>query len=382
MDFDLSEEQTMLRDSLERMLAERYSFEERRRYLAAPEGFSADMWSRYAEMGLMALPFAEADGGLGGGPVETMIVMEALGGALALEPYFSTIVLAGGLLRHGADAKQRAALVPALAEGSLRMAFAHTERHSRYDLRHVETTARRDGEGFVLDGAKSVVLDGDGAARLLVTARLAGNARDQRGIGVFLVDGDAAGVTRRGYALQDGRRAAEIGLEKVRVGGGDVLGDPEDGFALVGRVVDEAIAALGAEAVGVMGAMHRLTVDYLKVRKQFGVPISQFQVLQHQAVDMFVACEQSRSMALFGTMMAASGDDAERRRAMHAVKAEIGRNGMFCGETAIQLHGGVGMTMEYAIGHYFKRMTMIDILFGDHDHHLRALAADGGLMAA
>lgn len=382
MDFDLSEEQSILRDSLRRLLADGYGFEQRKRHMAEPEGWSAAMWTRYAEMGLMALPFAEADGGLGGSPVETMIVMEELGRSLALEPYFATVVLGGGLLRFGGNDDQRAELIPLVAEGALKLALAHTERHSRYDLHHVETTARRRGDGWVLDGQKSVVLDGDSADRIFVTARTGGDVRDEAGIGIFMVDARQEGVTRHGYPTQDGRRAAEIGFENVVLGRDDVIGDAGDGLPLLRRTVDAGIAALCAEAIGVMSALHELTVDYLKVRKQFGVPIGAFQVLQHKAVDMFVAIEQARSMALFAMMMAEDDDAAERSRAIHAAKAEIGRAGRLCGENAIQLHGGVGMTMEYAVGHYFKRMTMIDISFGDSDFHLAELARAGGLFAS
>lgn len=382
MDFDLSEEQSILKDSVERLFADRYGFEQRNKLLASPEGWSADMWRQYAELGLLALPFAEEHGGVGGGPVETMIVMEAMGRALALEPYFPTVVLGGGFVRLGGSDEQKAAIIPGIADGSRKLAFAQVERHSRFDLHHVETTAKKEGSDYILSGAKSVVLHGDSADTLVVTARTAGGARDANGIGVFLVDAKADGVSRRGYAMQDGLRGAEISFDKVRVPASAVLGDPQGGLPLVEAVVDQAIAALAAEAVGAMSAMHALTVDYLKVRKQFGVPIGQFQVLQHRAVDMYVALEQARSITLYATMMADSDDPAQRRRAAHAAKAEIGRGGRFVGESAVQLHGGVGMTMEYAVGHYFKRMTMIDIMFGDSEHHLRALADQGSLFAA
>jgi pimeloyl-CoA dehydrogenase small subunit len=381
MDFDLSEEQSILKDSLDRLLADKYGFEERNRILKSDTGWSAAMWGHYAEMGLMALPFAEEDGGIGGGAVETMIVMESLGRVLALEPYFATVILGGGFLRLGGSAEQRAEWVPQIAEGALKLAFAHTERDARFDLNHVETTASKDGGSYVLSGAKSVVLHGDCADRLVVTARTAGGAREEGGVGVFLVDANADGVSRRGYATQDGLRAAEITLDAVKVPANAVLGDPENGLPLVRHVVDQAIAAQCAEAVGVMAAMYALTVDYMKVRKQFGVPIGSFQALQHKAVDMFVALEQARSITMFATMMADETDAAERARAMHAAKAEIGRGGRSTGENAIQIHGGVGMTMEYAVGHYFKRMTMIDVAFGNADHHLRALARAGGLFA-
>lgn len=382
MDFDLTEEQSILKDSLGRLLADNYSFEDRKRFMSSPEGWSQDMWARYAEMGLMALPFAESDGGIGGGPVETMIVMEALGQALALEPYFPTVVLGGGFLRLGGNADQKAELIGQIAEGSLKLAFAQVERHSRHDLNYVETEARKEGGDYVLSGAKSVVLHGDSADKLIVTARTAGGSRDNRGIGVFLVDASAPGVSRRGYATQDGLRAAEITFDRVKVPASAAVGDAENGLPLVTQVVDQAIAALSAEAVGVMSAMHALTLDYLKVRKQFGVPIGAFQMLQHKAVDMYIALEQTRSITLYATMMADSEDRLERSRAMHAAKTEIGRGGRIVGENAIQLHGGVGMTMEYAVGHYFKRATMIDLTFGDSDHHLRALAGLEGSLAA
>ncbi len=382
MDFDLTEEQSLLKESVNRLLADNYDFEARKKYLASAEGYSADMWRQYAEMGLLALPFAEEDGGFGGGPVETMIVMEAMGRALCLEPYFGTVVLGGGALRLACSGDVRSALGPQVADGSLRLALATTERNSRYDLHHVETTAKKSGAGYVITGAKSVVFDGDSAGKLFVSARTAGGARDKNGIGLFLIDADAKGVSRRGYAMQDGRRAAEFTFDNAEVGAEAVCGDPEGALPVIRAIADQAIATLCAEAVGVMDVMREQTVDYLKVRKQFGVPIGAFQVLQHAAVDMFVASEQARSITLFATMMADSGDAGERARAMAAAKAEIGRGGRKSGETAIQLHGGIGMTMETAIGHYFKRITMIDKTFGDADYHLERLAEMGGLFAA
>ncbi len=382
MDFDLSEEQAMLKDSVERLMADRYGFEQRKKIVAEGQGWSPEVWAAYAEMGLLALPFAEADGGLGGSPVETMIVMEAIGGALALEPYLATVVLGGGIVRLAGNDDQRAELVPAIGDGSLKLALAHAERHARHDLALVETTARPDGDFYVLDGTKMLVLHGEAADRLFVTARISGGARDERGVGIFLLDADAAGLSRRGYRTQDNQRACDVRLDGVRVPASALYGDTDTGLAVIRRVVDAGIAALCAEAVGAMAAMHRLTTDYLKVRKQFGVPIGAFQVLQHQAVDQFVALEQAKSITLYATMMADSEDADERARAMHAAKAEIGRQARLVGESAIQLHGGVGMTMEYSVGHYFKRVTAIDMIFGDSDHHLRSLAAMGGLFEA
>jgi pimeloyl-CoA dehydrogenase small subunit len=378
MDFDLSEEQRLLRESLDRLVGDRYAFEQRRTYGRNVEGWSRELWAQYAELGLLGLPFAEDHGGSGGGPVETMLVMEAFGRALVLEPYFATIVLGGGFLRHGGNPELGADLIPKIADGSLTLAFAQTERHSRWNLADVSTRAARDGAGWVLDGEKGVVLHGDSADKLVVTARVGGGQRDRDGIGVFLIDANAAGVSRRGYPTQDGLRAAEVTFSGTRVGPEGELGEPGGGLPLVERVVGEGIAALCAEAVGAMSVMHDLAVDYLKTRRQFGREIGSFQVLQHRAVDMLVALEQARSMAMFATMMSAEENPAERQNALSAAKVQIGRSGKFVGQQAIQLHGGIGMTMEYKVGHYFKRMTMIDMIFGDADHHLRGLARHGG----
>jgi pimeloyl-CoA dehydrogenase small subunit len=377
MDFDLSEEQRLLKESLDRLISDRYTFEQRKTYGQNPEGWSRELWSQYAELGLLGLPFPEGYGGSGGGPVETMIAMEAFGKALTLEPYLATVVLGGGLLRHGGTAEQCADLVPKIADGSLTLALAHTERHSRYSLADVETRAVRDGSAWMLDGEKGVVLHGDTADKLIVTARIRGERNDRDGIGLFIVDGKAEGMSRRGYPTQDGLRAAEISLTRVRVGPEGALGEPGSALPLVEWVVDEAIAALCSEAVGAMAVMHEMTIDYLKTRRQFGREIGSFQILQHRAVDMLIALEQARSMAMFGTMMAAEENAAERRDALSAAKVQIGRSSKFIGQQAIQLHGGIGMTVEYKVGHYFKRVTMIDMMFGDADHHLRALARRG-----
>jgi pimeloyl-CoA dehydrogenase small subunit len=376
MDFDLTDEQRLLKDSVDRLVADQYQFEQRKKYSVEPDGWSTTVWQQYAELGLLGLPFAETYGGFGGGPVETMIVMEAFGRGLVLEPYFATVILGGGLIRRGASAAQQQALLPQVTQGKLKLAFAHVERQSRYDLADVSTKAVQNGGTWLLDGAKSVVLHGDCADRLLVTARVSGGRRDRAGIGLFLVDANGSGVSRRGYPTQDGLRAAELTLSGAR---GEPVGDVGNALPVVEHVVDEAIAALCAEAVGTMQAMHETTLEYLKTRQQFGRPIGQFQVLQHRSVDMLVALEQARSMAMFAAVMAAEDDATERRRSIAAAKVQIGRSGRHVGQEAIQLHGGIGMTMEYKIGHYFKRMTMIDKMFGDADTHLAALAQLGGL---
>ena len=377
MDFDLSEEQRMLKESVDRLIADRYSFEQRKAYGKEAGGWNRELWKQYADMGLLAVPFEEKYGGIGGGAVETMIVMEAFGRGLILEPYFATVILAGGLLRRAGSDALRGALVPRITAGKLKLAFAHVERHSRYDLGDVSTTARKDGSSYVLDGAKSVVLHGDCADQVLVTARIAGAQRDRDGVGLFLVDAATPGFSRRGYPTQDGLRAAEITLSGVRVGGDGVLS--ENALPAIEHVVDEAIAALCAEAVGTMQVMHDTTLDYMKTRKQFGRTIGSFQVLQHRSVDMLVALEQARSMAMFAAVMAADENPIERKRAIAAAKIQIGKSGRHIGQEAVQIHGGIGMTMEYSVGHSFKRMTVIDQLYGDADTHLASLARLGGL---
>ena len=378
MDFDLNDDQRMLKDSVDRLLADRYAFDQRRSHMAEPTGWSPTMWAQFAALGLLGLPFSEAQGGFGGTPVETMIIAESFGRALVVEPYFATIVLGGGLLRRAADPALQAELLPQIIAGDLQLAFAHLERQSRYELNDITTIARPEGSRFRLEGDKGVVLNGGSADKLLVTARTSGNTRDRSGIGLFLVDTRSEGVSVRGYATQDGLRAAEISLAGAY---GVPLGDPGGALPEVERVVDEAIAYLVAEAVGVMEAMHTVTVDYMKQRRQFGRAIGEFQALQHRAVDMYVLLEQARSMALYATMMAAEDDPVARHQAVAAAKVQIGRSGRKIGQEAIQLHGGIGMTMEYSVGHYFKRMTMIDILFGDADTHLAALAEGEGVLA-
>lgn len=376
MDFELNDEQRLLKESVDRLMADAYGFDKRNGYAKSELGWSRDIWATFAELGLLAVPFAEEDGGIGGGTVETMIVMEAIGRTMALEPYLATVVMGGGLLRHGGSGEQRSRHIPTIVSGERRLAFGHTERQSRYDLADVQTTAKRDGAGWVLDGEKGVVLHGDTADTILITARTAGNRRDRSGIGLFMVDAKAAGLTRRGYPTQDGLRAAQLNLSGVKVAADAVIGDPADALPIVERVVDETIAAMCAEAIGLMTFMHETTLDYLKTRKQFGATIGSFQAVQHRAAEMFIALEQARSMALFATVMAAEADAKVRRQAISAAKVQIGRSGRYIGQQAIQLHGGIGMTMEYSVGHAFKRMTMIDQMFGDADYHL-ALVADG-----
>jgi pimeloyl-CoA dehydrogenase small subunit len=374
MDFEFSDEQRLLRDSIDRLLTDRYGFAQRRQYLAEPEGWSRAMWRQYAELGLLGVPFAEEHGGFGGGPVETMLVMEAFGRALALEPYLASVVLGGTALRLAGNEAQQVANLPAIASGETILAFAHGERQARYDLSDVLTTARRRDGGWVIDGGKSVVVNGDSADRLIVSARVAGEREDPDGIGLFLVDARADGVARRAYPMRDGTHAADISLSGVAVGGDAALGEPGAGFAVIERVVEAGIAAVTAEAIGAMEAMHAMTLEYLKTRQQFGKPIGQNQALQHRSAEMLIALEQGRSMAMLAAMMVDAPDAAERAHNISLAKIGVGQSARFVSQNAVQLHGGIGMTEEYAVGHYFRRVMVIEHTFGDIAHHLSRIA--------
>src|SRR5689334_23537904 len=380
MDFDLSEEQRLLKESVDGLLTDSYDFDARKKYMKEKGGWSKAVWGKLAEQGLLGLPFSEEDGGFGAGAVETAIVMEAMGKAMVLEPYLPTVVIAGGFLRHGASDAQKAAHIPGIIDGSKTFAFAQLEKNSRYDLSDVVTSAKKKGDGWVIDGEKFVVLNGENADTFIVTARTKGERRDKTGVGVFLVPANAKGVTKKSYPTQDGLHAADVTFTGVEVGADAVIGNPDDSLALIERVVDDARVALCAEAVGLMDESLKTTVEYIKTRKQFGVAIGSFQSLQHRASDMFVAAEQARSMSMFATMAGDFEDAKERASAIAAAKVQIGKSLKFVGQQSIQLHGGIGMTMEAKIGHYFKRLTMIENSFGDTDYHQRRVADAGGLI--
>ncbi len=371
MDFDLSDDQRLLKDSVDRLIADTYGFELRRGYIAQADGWSRENWARFAELGLLGVNFSEDHGGFGGGLVETMLVAEAFGRGLVIEPYFANVILCGALLRHAAPVPVQDAYLPQIAAGEALFAFAHHERNARHVQHHVAATAQSTDAGWVLHGEKSLVLHGDAADKLLVSARLTGNTRDTRGIGLFLVD--AGSTTRRGYATQDGQRAAEVSLDGV-IAEAVLSLDAWPGMA---RALDEAIAFQCAEAVGAMEELLDITIDYMKTRKQFGRAIAEFQVLQHRAVDMKVQLELARSMAMYATMMAADDDAETRARAISAAKVQVGRSLRHVGQEAVQLHGGIAVTMEYKAGHYFKRLTMIEKSLGDTEAHLERLAVMG-----
>ncbi len=370
MDFSLSSEQQLLADSVDRFVQDVYPFESRRKIAESELGYSKENWAQFAELGWLGMPFSEDDGGFDGTPVETMILMQSFGRGLVCEPFLATVVVGGGLLAAAGSDEQKSALIPDLIGGELQLAFTQAEAQSRYSLSDVATTAVRDGGGWKLNGAKSVVVNGAAADKLIVSARTGGDQRDAEGISLFLVDGDAAGLSRRGYATVDGLRAAEIQLNDVMVDQSAMLGGEGAALPVIEQVTDQAIAALCAEAVGAMQAVTDITNEYLKTRVQFGQPIGRFQVLQHRMVDMFMHCEQSKSMAYMVTLKLDEGA-AARSKAASAAKVQIGQSGRFVGQEAVQLHGGMGMTDELNVGHYFKRLTMIDVMYGNVDHHLK-----------
>jgi alkylation response protein AidB-like acyl-CoA dehydrogenase len=365
MQFDLDAEQLALQDSLQRYFSQQYDFEKRRAFLATPFGSSPDVWRNLAAQGITAIGIPEAHGGIGGA-TEAMLVMEEIGRSLVLEPYMSTIALCAPLVAERGGDAQCADILPRVASGDCRLAFAHGEPEARYSLDYVKTTARRDGDAFRLDGTKQTVLDGAVADLFLVSARAPGGS-----IGIFIVEPGAPGLEVARYRTQDGRSAADLELRGVAA---KLLGEPGDALPAIERAIERAIAALCSEAVGAMDATNAATVEYTKARKQFGQPIGRFQALQHRMADMFVLATQARSMSVLATGRLASADAALRRRDIAAAKAFVGKALRFVGQQAVQLHGGMGMADELAVSHYFKRLTMIGQTFGDVSHHVQTVS--------
>ncbi|HLZ75176.1 acyl-CoA dehydrogenase family protein [Phenylobacterium sp.] len=368
MDFSFTDEQSMLRDTVASYLADHYSFDQRRAMLAKEPGWSPAVWKAFAEeLGILGAPFSEELGGLGGGPVENMIVMQEMGRSLVVEPYLGTVVIGGGFLKHSGHAGAEA-LIGQIISGEAIFAFAYAEPQARYNLADLKTTAKKDGAGWVLNGAKAVVIGAPYASHLIVTARTGGGQRDQEGVSVFIVEKAAAGVSTRDYPTVDGFRASEVVFENVKLGADALVGPEGQAMPLIEKVVDEAVVATCGEACGVLSKLHEGTLEYTRQRKQFGQPISAFQVLQHRMVDMFIQVEQAVSMTYMATIKLS--DDKQRAKSAAAAKVQIGKACRFVGQNAIQLHGGMGMTDEMAIGHYFKRATMIESAFGSTDHFL------------
>ena len=373
MDLTYSEDQTLLSESIARFIQNDYDFETRRRIAASEHGLDPAAWAQFADLGWLGIPFSEAEGGLGADPVAVMILMEQFGRGLVVEPYVPSILLGGRLIAAAGNAAQRERYLGDLIAGRTQLAFAHGEPGGRYALAHVATRAEPGPGGFTLSGQKAVVHNAAAADFLVVSARSSGEPGASEGISLFVVPRGAAGLSIRSYGTVDGLRAGEVALDGVEVGEEAQLGVPGEAFPVIEGVTDTAVAAVCAEAVGIMDRMREMTLDYLKTRQQFGRPLGSFQVLQHRAVDMLIACEEARSLALMATLKL-DGSAAERRRAVSAVKAHVGNAGRKLGQEAVQLHGGMGVTDELALGHYFKRLSMIDTFFGDTAHHLDRFA--------
>ena len=370
MDFSFTEEQQLLRSSIARFLQDQYSIDTRRDIIASETGWRRDYWEQFAELGLLAAAFPEADGGFRSSPVDTLVIMEEFGKGLVVEPYLPTAILGSAFLCGGASEAMRADLIPSIIEGQTILAFAYAEPQGRYNLADLTTTAQKDGGSYVVNGHKAVVIGAPMADKLIVTTRTAGQQRDRDGVTVLLIDSSASGVSRRDYTTIDGSRASEVMFDNVRVDAEAVIGEPDGGLPLIEAAVDAGIAAICGEALGAMKTINDMTVEYAKTRQQFGAPIGRFQVLQHRMVDMLIAYEQAVSMT-YMVHLKLEETPTERAKAAAAAKVQIGKAGRYIGQQAVQIHGGMGMTDELALGFYFKRLTMIDTQFGNVDYHLR-----------
>ena len=373
MDFSFSEEQTLLRNTIQSFIQDNYDFDKRTEIVKSEEGMKIKNWKLFSDLGLLGLPFSEDDGGLGFGPIELMIVVEEFGKGLVVEPYIQTIVTCGGFLKRASE-KQRSKYIPKIISGEDIWAFAYAEPQGRYNLNDLTTKASKEGDNYILNGYKCVVSAAPWSKKLIVSARTSGDQRDEEGISLFILDKDSSGISLRDYPTVDGSRASEIILEDVKVSSENLIGEEGKASKLIEQVVDESIAAVCAEAIGAMSVLNETTVEYCKTRKQFGQPIGKFQVLQHRMVDMFMQYEQSVSMT-YMVNLKLHEEYSERRKAASGAKVQICKAAKFIGQSAIQLHGGMGMTDELNVGHYFKRLSMIENLFGNIDHHLKKYAS-------
>jgi alkylation response protein AidB-like acyl-CoA dehydrogenase len=377
MDLTPSDEQRLLRESADRFVSETYTADHRRKVASDPLGFSADIWKQFADLGWLALPIAETHGGLGGGAVEIGILMEAFGRGLVSEPYLSTVVIGASLISECGTEAQKQALLPKIADGSLVLAFAHSERQARFDLADVRTTAKKAPDGWRLDGNKTAVLDGNAANQIIVSARIDDGSGKPGKLCLFLVPQGTRGLVTRDFPRLGGGRACNLELNSVQLPADALLGDGSDALPAIEATIDRAMAALGAEAVGIMQTLLDQTLEYTKIRKQFGRPLSANQVIRHRLADMAMQCDEARSMALRAALMA-DAEPVARSRAASGAKAKIGKCARFVAEQSVQLHGAMGVTEELDIGAYFKRLLAFDTLFGGSAHHYRRHAALGG----
>ena len=369
MNFELSEEQKMIQQSVERFVQENYDLTNRVKISSEDPGYSQEYWTAMAELGWLGLAFSEEEGGFGGNQIDTLVLMEQFGKGLVLEPFLANIVLGGGAIKRGGSPAIKESVLPNLIEGNLQVTLAYAEEQSRFDIEDVATAAREDGSNFIINGKKSMVLNAESADKIVVVTRTSGSQVDEDGISLFLVDATSKGIERENFPTVDGLRASEITFTDVEVPSDNLIGEKDKGFSILQAVVNDAILALSAEAVGAMEVLYKDTVEYTQQREQFDHPLSDFQVLQHRMVDMFMEYEQCKSLLLRATMETVQ-DPILAQRTVHALKHLIGKSGIFVGESAVQLHGGMGVTEELRIGHFFKRLLVIDSQFGNSDFHL------------
>ena len=371
MDFSFSDEQTLLQESVSRFITNDYGFESRQKHSRSDAGYSPENWRTFAELGWLGVPFSENHGGFGGGAVETMLMMEEFGKGLVVEPYLATVVACGSALNEFGSEDQKTSFIPEIIDGSKLWALAFAEPQGRFNLADLTTTATANNGSYLLSGHKSVVINGPNANFFIVSVRTSGEQRDEKGVSLFIIPSNARGLSRRDYPTVDGQRASELILDNVELDEANRLGEEGQGLNILQQAIDFATLAIGSEAVGCMEVLYKDTVEYCKNREQFGQPIGKFQVLQHRMVDMFMEHEQSKSLMFMAAMRWDEGYGAEAQKAVSAFKVQVGKSGKFVGQSAVQLHGGMGMTDELNIGHYFKRLTIIDTMFGNVDHHLK-----------
>jgi len=369
MNFELSEEQKMIQQSVERFVQENYDLTNRIKISSEDPGYSKDYWSSMAELGWLGLAFEEEDGGFGGNQIDTLVLMEQFGKGLVLEPFLANVVLGGGAIKRGASQTIKGSIIPGIMNGSMHVTLAYAEEQSRFDIEDVASSAREEDGNFIINGKKSMVLNAESADKIVIVARTSGSQVDENGISLFIVDATSEGIERENFPTVDGLRASEVIFENVKVPSENLIGEKDKGFEILQAVVNDAILALAAEAVGAMEVLYKDTVEYTQQREQFDHALSDFQVLQHRMVDMFMEYEQCKSL-LFRATMETVQDPKLSQRTVHALKHLIGKSGIFVGESAVQLHGGMGVTEELRIGHFFKRLLVIDSQFGNADFHL------------
>ena len=370
MDFTFNEEQSLIQDQVDQFVQKEYDWETRQSLSNSELGFGEDNWKKFAELGWLGISVSEDSGGFGGSAIESMLIMEAFGKGLVVEPFLETVIMAGGLIDdHGSDQQKSSFLEPAIA-GEMHLALAYAEPQSRFNLSDVVTEAKADGDNFIINGYKSVVMNGPSADQIIVSARTSGTQLDESGISLFIIDANASGLDKTNYKTVDGRRASDLTFENVSVSKENLIGEQDKGFEILDSAIDKAILAISAEAVGAMEVLYKTTVEYTKTREQFGTAIGKFQVLQHRMVDMFMEYEQCKSLLYMATMKhEEKAEDA--KKAISGLKYQVGKAGKFIGQQAVQLHGGMGVTDELNVGHYFKRLTTVGTIFGNTDYHLK-----------